>query len=150
MGNHYHLLLSEREEGGLVKFIRKINIGYANYFNARRERKGALFQGRTKKVLVEQEAHFLYILHYIHLNPLDFCKGSTLWREGRIGSATRARNHLENYRWSSYLDYCGQKNFPSVIETGLFRSVFLDYKKEVASYLSDIELSPIEYLITGE
>lgn len=147
MGNHYHLLLSEREEGGMVRFIRKINVGYANYFNAKNERKGALFGGRTKKVLVEREAHFLYLLHYIHLNPLDFCKGSESWRAGRIGSASRALNHLERYRWSSYLDYCGRKNFPSVVNTELYRAVFPDYKKEIVSYLGDIELSPIEYLI---
>src|SRR3989344_2898191 len=32
MGNHYHLLLSEKIEGGLTKFIRRLNVGYANYF----------------------------------------------------------------------------------------------------------------------
>src|SRR3989338_10600630 len=29
MGNHYHLLLSERRGGGVTQFIRKLNIGYA-------------------------------------------------------------------------------------------------------------------------
>ena len=33
MRNHYHLLLSEHVEGGLTQFIRKLNIGYAKFFN---------------------------------------------------------------------------------------------------------------------
>ena len=34
MKNHYHLLLSERVEGGMSLFLRKLNVGYANYFYA--------------------------------------------------------------------------------------------------------------------
>ena len=33
MGNHYHLLLSETVEGGLTLFTRRLNVGYAKYFN---------------------------------------------------------------------------------------------------------------------
>src|SRR3989344_5591657 len=110
MDNHYHLLVTERTENGLTHFIRKFNIGYAKYFNERYNRSGALFQGRTKKVLIRSDPHFSYILHYIHLNPLDFLVGSKEWRERRIGSAARALAHLEKYQWSSYLDYCGEQN----------------------------------------
>ena len=70
MKNHYHLLLSERVDGGITKFIRKLNIGYAKYFNEKYHRSGTLFQGRTKRVLISSDAHFLHILHYLHLNPL--------------------------------------------------------------------------------
>ena len=35
MRNHYYLLLSERVEGGLTTFMRKLNTGYTNYFNER-------------------------------------------------------------------------------------------------------------------
>ena len=76
MGNHYHLLLSERREGGISDFMRKVNVGYAKFFNEKYKRTGTLFQGRTKKVLVDSDAHFLHILHYIHLNPLDLLNGA--------------------------------------------------------------------------
>ena len=49
MGNHYHLLVSEIVDGGITKFIMKLNVGYAKYFNARYKRVGTLFQGRTKR-----------------------------------------------------------------------------------------------------
>ncbi|MBI5644713.1 hypothetical protein HY970_01310 [Candidatus Kaiserbacteria bacterium] len=148
MKNHYHLLLSERVEGGLTLFLRKLNIGYANYFNEKYSRSGSLFQGRTKKIHITSDSHFLYILHYTHLNPLDFLRGSQEWRTQRVKSAAAALAYLDDYRWSSYLDYCGQKNFPSIITKDLFKDVFKDYRKTITSYLRDLELAPLkEYLL---
>lgn len=142
MGNHYHLLLSERIEGGLTKFIRRLNVGYANYFNLRYRRTGTLFEGRTKKILIEREAHFLHILHYIHLNPLDFVPQARKWRNGAVGAPSRALDYLTAYRWSSYLDYCGKSNFPSVLTKDLFSRVFKDYEKELASYVESLKSEP--------
>ncbi|MBI4093712.1 transposase [Candidatus Kaiserbacteria bacterium] len=139
MGNHYHLLLSERAGGGLTKFIRRLNVGYANYFNLRNRRTGTLFEGRTKKILIERESHFLYILHYIHLNPLDFVPDAREWRNGAIGAPSKALDYLATYRWSSYLDYCGNTNFPSVLTNELFSNVFKDYRKELSSYVSSLK-----------
>ncbi len=142
MKNHYHLLLSERVEGGLSLFLRKLNVGYANYFNQRYERKGTLFQGRTKKILIKSDAHFLYILHYIHLNPLDYLPETKEWRErdmGTIKNSTHALEYLSQYKWSSYLDYSGTKNVPSILTTSLFSKVFTDYKKEIGTYLRERE-----------
>lgn len=144
MGNHYHLLVSERAEGGISKFLMKLNVGYAKYFNERYGRTGTLFQGRTKKIHVDSDAYFLHILHYIHLNPLDLLEDSKSWRTQKIRSSREALAHLDAYRWSSYLDYCGKKNFPSVITKELFGGVFKNYPRTIASYLKDIELAPIQ------
>ena len=141
MKNHYHLLLSEREEGGLTKFIRKLNVGYANYFNERYNRNGSLFQGRTKKKLIDSNSYFLHILHYIHLNPLDYLHGAEQWRERKVPSAAAALGQLEKYRWSSYLDYAGTHNFPSILTTKLFQDVHGDIAKTTKSYLRDIEVT---------
>ena len=147
MGNHYHLLLSPIIDGGISKFLMKLNVGYAKYFNERYKRTGTLFQGRTKKVRILTDAHFLHILHYIHLNPLDFLKGSENWRNLRIANATAAMKHLENYRWSSFKDYCGIRNFPDVVTTDLFGDTFRNYKKEISRYLKDLDLEPIHDLM---
>jgi len=144
MNNHYHLLLSERIDGGLTLFLRKLNVGYANYFNERYKRDGSLFQGRTKRILINSDAHFLHILHYIHLNPLDFLKGAESWRTLEIKNARQALSHLEKHRWSSYLDYCGKKNFPSVITKELFGDVFKNYGRAIATYMKDIELATVK------
>ncbi|MBI5644911.1 transposase [Candidatus Kaiserbacteria bacterium] len=141
MKNHYHLLLSEVIEGGMSLFLRKLNVGYANYFNERHKRTGTLFQGRTKKVLIEHDSHFLYILHYIHLNPLDFRTGARKWREGTIDDIASALTHLKKYRWSSYLDYCGEHNFPSVVTMDLFSDVFKNYESDLRKYVGSFKIS---------
>jgi len=147
MGNHYHLLLSERTEGGLVLFLRRLNVGYAKYFNERYDRSGTLFQGRTKKLHIDNDAYFLHILNYIHLNPLDTAGGKENWREGTITDPDKALEILNSYRWSSYLDYGGTKNFPSVLTTSFFNDVFEGrYQKQLEEYLKDIAENPIQHL----
>jgi len=144
MGSHYHLLLSEIVDGGLTLFIRRLNIGYAKFFNEKYKREGTLFQGRTKKIRISSDAHFLHILHYIHLNPLDFLKGSEHWRTLQIKNSGAAMKYLEGYRWSSFLDYCGTENFPSLLTKDLFGDVFRNYRKIIGSHLKDIEISSIK------
>lgn len=146
MNNHYHLLLSERIANGISLFLRKLNVGYANYFNERCKRNGTLFQGRTKKILIERESHFLYILHYLHLNPLDYLHGAQEWRvrsKSGILSESEALNYLDSYRWSSYLDYIGKKNFPSILTTSLFKNALGDYRDSLNEYLHDIEYDSV-------
>ena len=142
MKDHYHLLLSERVENGISLFLRKLNVGYANYVNERYERKGTLFRSRTKKILIENHSHFLYILHYIHLNPLDYLQGAEKWRvrsKNGIRKVDEAIKYLDSYRWSSYLDYIGKKNFPSILTTSLFKDALGSYQDSLNEYLCDAE-----------
>ena len=142
MDNHYHLLISEIAEGGMTLFLRKLNIGYAKFFNEKYHREGALFQGRTKKVLIENDAQFLYILHYIHLNALDFLHSARDWRVRdyhNIKSARAALDYLKDYRWSSYQDYIGKKNFPSIIKTQFFDQAYGNYYNSVSDFLRSAE-----------
>ena len=142
MKNHYHLLLSERVEGGLSLFLRKLNVGYAKSFNEKYRRAGTLFQGRTKKILIERDAHFLYILHYLHFNPLDYLAGAEEWRvrnKNSISSTDDALKYLDSYRWSSYLDYVGQKNFPSILKDSFFKDALGDIATATREYLRDTE-----------
>jgi len=143
MPNHYHLLLSPKKEGGVPKFMTKINIGYAKYFNKKYKRVGALFQGRYKKVLIADNTHFLHLPFYIHFNPLDLKYPE--WRENKISNPEKAMEFLKSYRWSSHLDYLGIKNFPSVINNNLFTEIFdgsKGYEKLINNYLKDIQIDP--------
>ena len=146
MKNHYHLLLSECRTGGISLFMKKLNIGYANYFNERYSRSGSLFQGRTKKKHVDSDAYFLHILNYIHLNPLDYLEGAKDWRLRKISNSYSAMEYLKSYRWSSFLDYCDMKNFPSVLTQDVFNEICSE--KTTARYLKNIELAEMEtYLL---
>ena len=109
MPNHFHLLLRQKKENGIVKFMQKLGTGYTNYFNKKYERVGGLFQGRFKAVLIGEEAHFIHLPFYIHTNPLNLIYGSSTSIDWK-----KQKEFLENYRWSSYLDYIGKRNFPSL------------------------------------
>lgn len=139
MKNHYHLLLSEKREGGLTLFIRKLNIGYSKYYNDIHKRSGTLFQGRTKKILIERDAHFLHILHYIHLNPLDLLPDTKNWRKGKIVQKFKALDFLAQYRWSSLLDYQGKKNFPSILTKDFFEDAYGGVARQLLSRLDDMD-----------
>ncbi len=128
MPNHYHLLLSPVMENGISLFMKKMNMGYAKYFNERNERSGSLFQGKYKSVHVTSDAHFLYLPFYIHLNPLDMSEPS--WRKQRVKDHEKTFEYLHKYRWSSHLDYLGTANFPSVSN----RSFFTKYYQESGGY----------------
>ena len=145
MPNHYHLLISPLVENGIPLFMKKLNMGYAKYFNEKNDRTGALFQGKYKRVLIERDAHFLWLPYYIHFNPLDLKMPE--WREGKIRNSKKAFEYLESYRWSSHMDYCGIKNFPSVTQRDFFLESFggeKEYTQSINLYLKDLNIDQIK------
>jgi putative transposase len=145
MPNHIHLLVRQLREGGISKFMRKIGAGYGLYYNQKYKRKGHIFGGRYKIVLIESNEQLKTIFVYIHSNPIAIVFPK--WKEKGIRNLKRAIKFLENYRWSSYLDYVGKKNFPSLTsrefltkvmgeEGGCRRFVneWLQFKKELAGF----------------
>jgi putative transposase len=113
MDNHFHMIVRQKAENGITEFMRKLGTGYTNYFNKKYERSGSLFQGRFKSICIKSNSHLMYLPMYIHLNPLDFKFHE--WRKKKIKNYKEATQFLDSYRWSSYMDYTGQKNFPSLI-----------------------------------
>lgn len=147
MPNHYHMILSELVENGIPLFMKKFNGGYAKYFNEKYNRKGTLFEGRYKKITIENEAHFIHLPYYIHLNPLDLVMPE--WRERKLNNFTKAIKFLDSYRWSSHLDYAGEKNFPSVTQREFLLEFFGDYKQykyNIADWLKDLSLNDMRDL----
>ena len=140
MPNHYHFLLKQVREGGISKFMQKFGTGYTMYFNERYDRSGVLFQGKFKSVFVGKEKYFSNLLNYIHLNPVDLVEQN--WKEDGIKDWPKVRKFLKDYRWSSYKDYIGLKNFPSVIG-GEALDKYSDY---TARWLQD-DLESIENLV---
>ena len=137
MPNHYHVFSSPVKDTGLTMFHKKFGVGFANFFNTKYERSGALFQGRYKKVLVDNDTQALQLICYIHANPLDLWKSN--WKEKGLTSSEiqNALKFLEkDYRWSSHLDWWGIKNFPSLIDRN-FMSRFFDSSEEYQKFFID-------------
>ena len=144
MKNHYHLLLSETQPGGISLFMKKLNMGYAKYFNEKYSRTGALWQGKFKKKLVERNAHFMYLPYYVHLNPLDYYMPE--WRRGGVKDTAKALAYLRTYRWSSHLDYLGEKNLPSITEREFLANIIGTrerYESEIGSIITSPTIAPV-------
>jgi len=84
MANHIHLLLLQRE-ANLNEAMRDLFSKYARRHNKKYERKGHLFGGRYRQAVCLDEAYFIAVSLYIHLNPV------------RAGLVLQPRD----YRWSS-------------------------------------------------
>lgn len=145
MPNHFHLMARQLKDDGITEFMRKLGSGYTNYFNLKNHRVGPLMQGKYKFALVKNEEHFIHLPYYIHLNPLDMAAPE--WRERKIENYNRAIKFLENYRWSSFQDYIGKKNFPSVTQREFLMEFFdgsENYKAGIKQWLKELELDPKE------
>ena len=129
--------------------MKKLNMGYAKYFNTKYKRSGALFQGRYKSVLIKDEAHFIHLPYYIHLNPLDLIAPKWRERELTTSNVVNIERFLEKYRWSSYLDYIGKENFPSVTQREFLQEFFgspEEYKRDILKWLKEMDLGSVSKL----
>ena len=135
MPNHFHLILEQLKDNGISLFMQK-SAGYTYSFNLKYDRVGPLFQGGYKAILIDNENYLLHLSRYIHLNPVELIEPE--WKEKDVKDWQKVNEFLENYRWSSYLDYIGKKNFPSVINKKLLEDYFSssdEYRKFVNSWL---------------
>ena len=112
MPNHVHLLVRQLKNDGITKFMRKLGAGYGRYFNKKYQRKGYVFQNRFKAVCIKNDEQLKIVLTYIHANPASLIEPK--WKEKGIRSLAKIIKFLGSYKWSSYQDYIGGENFPSV------------------------------------
>ncbi len=66
--NHFHFVLKQLVDGGIAKFMQKLQGGYTYYFNVKHSRSGALFQGTFKSQIMNNENYFNKILGYTNKN----------------------------------------------------------------------------------
>lgn len=141
MPNHFHLILRQVVDNGITTFMHKLGTGYTRYFNDKGERVGSLFQSTFKAKIVENDQYLLQLSKYIHLNPLELFD-SEFKKKNTISS--EHIKFLDNYRWSSYMDYIGNKNFPSVTH----RNFILDIsggKQKYQQFITDLNSPKIDF-----
>lgn len=66
MPNHFHLLLKEVSSNSTERFIRSLCTRYSMYFNKKYERKGPLFEGPYKSVLIENTSQLSLLTRHLH------------------------------------------------------------------------------------
>jgi len=122
MPNHFHMLLKQNSEAGISTFMHRVSSGYSKYFNRKYERKGNLFEGQFKAVLMKRDAQFEHLPRYVHLNVLDLTDLN--WRDGKIEDWGRAEKFLEEYPWSSHNAYLGKPQQLPVVEKSIMGEIF--------------------------
>ncbi|PID52484.1 MAG: hypothetical protein CR972_02245 [Candidatus Moraniibacteriota bacterium] len=90
--NHYHMIVREKESGGIKKFMQKIGTSYTMYFNKKYKRTGVLFQGKFKSIHIDSDAYLLYLSAYVNDNHFIHGYDDSEWQ------------------YASYMDYIGKRN----------------------------------------
>lgn len=86
MPNHFHLLLTPNTDNGIGKLMQYVGRYYVQYFNARYDRTGTLWEGRYRATLLDPRTYLLPVSHYVESNPV---------RKGLV-------DQVADYAWSSY------------------------------------------------
>lgn len=116
MPNHIHLEIKD-ENQKLSPIIHSMATSYANYFNKKYERTGHLFENRFQSKNVENTCYILNLVRYIHQNPL----------KAQISK-------MEEYRWSSYLEYFNDAEIREkdrIVDTEKVLELFLPKKEKI-------------------
>lgn len=66
--NHFHFMLKQLVDGGIAKFMQKLQGGYTYYFNQKHQRSGSLFQGTFKSKLIKNDNYFRKTFAYVNKN----------------------------------------------------------------------------------
>lgn len=95
MPNHIHLVM-QVQNIPLSQIMQNLSFRYTRWINTQQARRGHLFQGRYKAILVDADQYLLQLIRYIHLNPV---------RAGLV-------NDPVAYAWSSHRAYVGREELP--------------------------------------
>lgn len=115
MPNHFHFLIKEMEEDGVMFFMKNFSDSYAKYFNMKNKRRGPLFQSVFRTVRIESDDQFLHVSRYIHLNPYS----SYLLKEIQ---------EIEVFPYCSFIDYLQKRN-PQLVDSNFLMNFFPTLEK---------------------
>ena len=138
MPNHFHILITEKVEGGISKFMQKLSTAYAMYYNQKYDRTGSLFEGKFKSVHMNNDKQIKYLFSYIHLNSIKLIQKD--WKEKGIKNKPEVIEYLNNYQYSSYLEFLGEKrDYDNILDIKQFPQYFPTkslFIKEIFEWLS--------------
>ena len=141
MSNHFHLLLREKADQGVSKFLGKILTAYSMYFNKRYERKGRLFENKFQAQHADNDEYLKYLFAYIHLNPVKLIEPD--WKSVGVINKGNVKKWITSYTYSSYLDYLGYNREEKLL---IDRTEFPDYFSSNQGFEKYLE----EWLLSGD
>ena len=138
MPNHFHLLLTETEDGSISKFMQKLTTAYSMYYNEKYARTGSLFEGKFKSEHANNDRYLKYLFSYIHLNPIKLIDKN--WKENGVSNKKEALDFLSQYQYSSYVDCLGKERIQNkILNQKVFPNYFptkKEFSKEIFEWVS--------------
>lgn len=108
--NHFHLVIRQKAENGITRFMKKVGTAYSMYFNTKRDHGGTVFQGPFKSKHVDSSEYLRWLFAYVALNPLDIKFSG--WKENGISDPREAFAFLNEYQHASFPDMHPEQNRP--------------------------------------
>ena len=72
MPNHLHLVLKEKVEKGIPKFMHRVSMSYSKFINEKYTETGSLFQGAYRSCVVTDDAYLRHLAVYVQVkNPFE-------------------------------------------------------------------------------
>lgn len=144
MPNHFHILITghrkvlwQKKDSQITIYMKKILTAYAMYFNKKYKRTGSLFEGKFKSEHVDDDRYLKYLFSYIHLNPIKIIQKD--WKEKGIKDKKHALEFLNNYKYSSYIDFLGESRLENkILNIKSFPNYFPSkekFKKDILGWL---------------
>jgi putative transposase len=135
MPDHYHLVLCQTEADGISQFMKQLSNAYTQHFNQKYKRRGSLFEGPFKSVLLKNNETLLQFSRFVHLHSVmqDF-------------------SSEPEYPWSSYNEYadltthklCETRKILSLFPSVYAYKKYVHDKKEYLKKLREIKELMIE------
>ena len=145
MPNHIHLMVRERTEKGVSKFMLKLMTAYAMFFNTKYERSGPLFTRPFRSRHIDTDGYACWVFAYIHTNQIALKQSD--WKRAGIQNLAETARYLQNYAYSSYPDYFGNQRVESRILSKEALPFELDALKNIDDLLTLLSTNTPESLL---
>ncbi len=130
----FYLLLEEKEEGGISKFMQRVNTGYTKYFNNKYKREGHLFRGKFKDKEVIDEDELKHSLIYI--NVIEPGRNVKTGAEKKTNNPEELLEFAVNYFWSTHQVYINKRE-AVIADKGKIGTIFPS-PKEYLSFAGNV------------
>jgi REP element-mobilizing transposase RayT len=101
--NQFHIILSPISNLSATQYMQKVCTAYSMYYNRKYKRSGSLFEGRFRSNYIYNDKHLKHMFALINLMPLKLLQND--WMEIGISDEKKARQFLEGYDYSTFIDY---------------------------------------------
>lgn len=134
MPSHFHLLIFEKEEGGIAKYMQRVLTAYTKYFNIRHEKSGHLLQGSYRSVWIKDDRQLMHTSAYIHKNCCEL---------------KNFRGKEDMYLWSSCSDYVNKSRWGKLLSQEIILDRYI-LNKPIDSYKHFLKTSPAKEKLEEE